>query len=349
MTKLFHIGAIAVIALVISGCGERTATETVGEKTDDNKVNTADETLVTVGTASLTRNQVEKMAELRTKMAKLSRPKITSQQLDKVAKRAKKEAVPFFVQSRVYTDYLSSCGVTVDQAERDEYKTSMAKSYKMNDFDEIKSGLTDEEFAMLEDQISGLLAVKKAKATILEKAGIQISDGEIDDFIAKVDRMNAIAAATNAVVYAHATNVWQKIASQETTFEEAVEDYSEDESLDEGGEWGRFSLDNLRDEETLVEWLLKLSPGAISPPIESDNGLTIIKLLESPTASNPTYRIARIYFRLPLAWEKATREDALEVLTKRAENAAIKSTFEELASKIGIVDHRKKGRKKKGK
>lgn len=349
MTKLFHIGMIAVIALAISGCGERTSTEIVGDKAEDNKVDASDETLVTVGTASLTRNQVEKMAQLRAKMAKLSRRNISSGQLDRIAQRAKKEAVPFFVQSRVYSDYLSSCGVTVDQSELDEYKASMAKSYKAKDFGEIKTGLTDEEVAMLEDQILGLLSVKKAKATIVEKADIHISDEEIDEFIAKVDRMNAISAATNAVVYAHATNVWQKIASQETTFEEAVEDFSEDESPDEGGEWGRFSLENLRDEATLVEWLLKLTPGAVTPPIECDNGLAIIKLLEPPTADNPTYRVARVFFRLPLSWEQLTREDALEVLTKRAENAAIKNTFEELASKAGIVNHTRKDKKKQGK
>ena len=349
MTKIFHLGIIAAIALAISGCGERAATEIVGEKTDNNKVNPSDETLVTVGTASLTRNQVEKMAQLRVKMAKLSQRNISSGQLDRLVKRAKKEAVPFFVQSRIYSDYLSSCGVTVDQSELDEYKASMAKSYKLKDFGEIKNGLSEEEVVMLEDQILGLLSVKKAKATIIEKADIHISEGEIDEFIAKVDRMNAISAATNTVVYAHATNVWQKIASQETTFEEAVEDFSEDESLDEGGEWGRFSLENLRDEPILVEWLLKLAPGAISPPIESDNGLAIIKLLEPPTADNPTYRIARIFFRLPLSWEQPTREEALEVLTKRAENAAINNTFEELASKAGIVNHTRKDKKKQGK
>ena len=339
------------MAFSFSGCGERNGNPVSGEKDNSPKAK-PDVVLVTVGKESLTLDSVEKMAQLRVKLETLRTPRARKERLERLRQKAKSEAVPFFVQSRIYSTYLAESGATIPSSAREDYKAEMARTFKTKDFDSLSGKLTEGENALLAKNIDGILAIKEAKKRIIAQTDIIVSEKEKDDFIAKVVRMNALSAATNAAVYARATNVWSRISSREITFEEAAADYSEAEVPEEGGEWGRFSFENLRGEDELIEAIRKSSPGDVTPPVECDNGLAIIKVLEVPTGASGTYRLARVFFKLPLSWEVPTREDAENVLRKRAENAAIERKFNELAAKAGIVDNTKndkKGSKKRRK
>ena len=349
MTKILNISLLVAGLLSFVGCGDR-GDPVVPSGKDNSKKAKQDVVLVTVGKESLTLDSVEKMAHLRVKLEMLRAPNMRSEQRERLRQKAKSEAVPFFVQSCLYSAYLAESGMAIPSSERDNYKAKMAGTFKTKDFNALSGKLTEGEAALLAKQIDGVLAIKEAKKRIIAQTGIIVSEKEKDDFIAKVIRMNALSAATNAAVYARATNVWNKISSREISFEEAAADYSEAEVSEEGGEWGRFSFDNLRGEDELIEAIRKSSPGDVTPPVECDNGLAIIKVLDVPTGDDSTYRLARVFFRLPLAWEVPTREDAENVLRQRAENAAIERKFNELAAKAGIVDNTKnkeKGAKKR--
>ena len=351
VTKVLNISLLVAVALSFAGCGDKSDLPVSDGKDSPQKAK-PEVVLVAVGKESLTLDRVEKMAQLRVKLATLRAPNLRKEQRDRLQQKAKSEAIPFFVQSCVYSAYLAESGVSVPPSTKEKYKAEMAGAFKIKDFDTLAGKLTVDESALLSRQIDGLLAIKEAKKRIVAQAGITVTEKEKDDFIAKVIRMNALSAATNAAVYAKATNVWNKISSREITFEEAADDYSEAEVLEEGGEWGRFSFENLRGENELIEAIRKSSPGDVTPPVECDNGLAIIKVLEVPTGDSGTYRLARVFFKLPLSWEVPTREDAENVLRQRAENAAIDRKFNELAAKAGIVNNikdDKKGSKKRRK
>lgn len=344
MIKILNISLLVAALLSFVGCGDRGDHAVSGGKDNTQKAK-PDVVLVTVGKESLTLDSVEKMAQLRVKLETLRAPNMRREKVERLRQKAKSEAVPFFVQSCIYSAYLAENGVAIPLSEVENYKAKMAGTFKIKDFDALSGKLTEGETALLAKHIDGVLAIKEAKKHIIAQTDITVSEKEKDDFIAKVVRMNALSAATNAVVYARATNVWNKISSREISFEEAAADYSEADVSEEDGEWGRFSFDNLRGEDELIEAIRKSSPGDMTPPIECDNGLAIIKVLDVPTGDNGTYRLARVFFRLPLSWEVPTREDAENVLRQRAENAAIELKFNELAAKAGIVDNTKGSKK----
>ena len=125
-------------------------------------------------------------------------------------------------------------------------------------------------------------AILAANPVVVTEPMIQKRLKEIADY-------NARAEATNAVVFARATNVWQKIVGKEITFEDAAKAYSEDAYLAYGCEWGLFTREQLSDEAEVLKLLPTLKVGDVTPPVESDGGLAILRMDASDDPDNVAF------------------------------------------------------------
>ena len=170
---------------------------------------------------------------------------------------------------------------------------------------------------------------------IISNGPIVITDTMVSNRIESIVRGNEIVAQTNALIYAHATNIWSQIVSKKIPFDVAATNYSEDVYIKNGSEWGTFSLDQIADDLKLLVMLPTLDIGGITPPIESDNGLAIIRVDER-SDDRKTYTFSRIFFRLPMLYDVETPDEARETLRKEAELSLIRTKLEAQRAKLKV-------------
>ena len=170
-------------------------------------------------------------------------------------------------------------------------------------------------------------AILAANPVVVTEPMVQKRLKEIADY-------NARAAATNAVVFARATNVWQKIVGKEITFEDAAKAYSEDAYLAYGCEWGLFTREQLSDEAEVLKLLPTLKVGDVTPPVESDGGLAILRMDASDDPDNVAF--SRVFFRLPMFYTQETPAEARTVLKEELSRELISETLKDVASKLKI-------------
>ena len=170
-------------------------------------------------------------------------------------------------------------------------------------------------------------AILAANPVVVTEPMIQKRLKEIADY-------NARAEATNAVVFARATNVWQKIVGKEITFEDAAKAYSEDAYLAYGYEWGLFTREQLSDEAEVLKLLPTLKVGDVTPPVESDGGLAILRMDASDDPDNVAF--SRVFFRLPMFYTQETPAEARTVLKEELSRELISETLKDVASKLKI-------------
>lgn len=170
-------------------------------------------------------------------------------------------------------------------------------------------------------------AILAANPVVVTEPMVQKRLKEIADY-------NARAEATNAVVFARATNVWQKIAGKEITFEDAAKAYSEDAYLAYGCEWGLFTREQLSDEAEVLRLLPTLKVGDVTPPVESDGGLAILRMDASDDPDNVAF--SRVFFRLPMFYTQETPAEARAALKEELSRERISETLKGVASKLKI-------------
>lgn len=160
------------------------------------------------------------------------------------------------------------------------------------------SRLSESEQRLLKDVARREVLCAKAKKVLESEVDVDISSEEIEQARIRLDLLNKMVVATNVLIYAHATNVWKEIDSG-MDFSEAARRYTEDGGSD-SCEWGRFPLAAFASEPDLLHTVEKLHVGEVSPPVQGDNGLLIVRLkgmdLTSPVM---VYDLERIFFKLP--------------------------------------------------
>lgn len=169
---------------------------------------------------------------------------------------------------------------------------------------------------------------------VLREHPIEVTDEEVAHRLAQIEAYNQRAAATNALVYAQASNVWQQVVAATNRFEELAAQFSQDEYIAQGCEWGMFTQDQLRDETMLKECLQKMKVGDLTPPIESDGGLAIVRLDPSDDSANIT--LSRIFFRLPMFYDAEKPAEAKAELLRQRQSQLIRETIDREIKKLKI-------------
>lgn len=230
---------------------------------------------------------------------------------------------------RASTNLVSS---VTRQIER-QYGVRSKKLNRWHNLDDLKYML-GRNAAILDDEVRARADYIAVTNHILTTHPPVVTDEAITNRLQFIRVLNNRAASTNALVYARATNVWQKIVGKELTFEQAATNFSEDVYLDMGCEWGSFGLDQLADDPAVLEVLPKLKVGDITAPLPSDCGLAILRL--DDIEDDKTYTFSRVFFRLPVFYETETSEQARETLLVAETKKIIERELEAVRRKMKI-------------
>lgn len=356
MKKNHHFFALlAIISVcVIGGCGRgsdddsqsnpagRAQSQVEGTQTKQSK-NNAPSFLVKVGDKVLNKSDVEAEQQLRCALEKIRRPKIQIAYLEKIKERISATSVKYFISSSLFQFYCQENSLNIDSGCRRRYEQKVARSYKVKDIATLKKKIPGNLQYLFDEGIERSLVIDLAKSHILKTADISVSDKEVNDAISRYEKINQTASLTNSIVYAHASNVWQRITAKELTFKEAAYDYSE--IADEAavyGLWGGFKVTQFDDEEERAfrSWLATAPVGTFSPPMVVDGGLCIVKI-DSLTKGNvpeqDEFTISRIYFRLPVIWDIPDKKELARVITEAKEKRAIESALSEVAKRHKVI------------
>ena len=237
--------------------------------------------------------------------------------------------------------YASEHGVAVstdalDRCRRKFVRKYTAKSKKLKreyNIDDLKYILGNRA-SRIDAEINSMALYQCVTNHILLNNPGDFSESAVREYISEVKSRNDLASATNAYQFVKSTNVWKQVLAKECTFEEAATNNSEDIYIDSGCEWGTFSLDQLADDPQVIALIPSMKIGAITPPVESDQGIAILRLDEID--ENKKYTLSRIYFRLAYEFEIPTPEIAERQLRESYQDKKVKEILDGTRKTLNI-------------
>ena len=249
-----------------------------------------------------------------------------------VAKEISKCAVERYLRDR---NVQVSTGTVMSVTRRfeNQYGVMSRKLRRRHNVDDLKFML-GKNAVRLDEMIMETARFVAMTNDVIRSADCSISDEQVLKRLDFIKKGNEHVAGVTRDVFEKATNVWKKIISGELAFEAAASKFSEDEYIKEGCDWGCFTRDQLEGEAKLLAILPDLKTGDITPPIESDGGLAILRKDEDD--NDRTYSFSRVFFKLPYFYEEENPEQAREYLKKRKYAELIKSAIDENIAKLKI-------------
>lgn len=340
----------SLVSLVLSGCRE----DSSGAVATDSSVATnsaapaaanavaTSPTVVRIDGCALTKRDVLRNGKvmLTLNMNKMRRTKVGRKDWDYLthycADAAEREigraAVRRYIKDRGLMPDSNTVARLTRAFER-RYGVKSKKLKRWHTVDDLKYMLGKNGFRV-DAEIRDRIDYATATNDILKTRPIVVTDDMVRARLQEIADYNARARATNAVICAQATNVWRQIADKKISFEEAAKKYSEDEYIADGCEWGLFTKDQLADETELLKVLPSLKVGDVTPPVESDGGLAILRRDESDTPENVA--LSRVFFRLPMYFTEESEAEARAELKGKLERERISETLKDIVKKLKI-------------
>lgn len=249
-----------------------------------------------------------------------------------VSKEIARTAVARYVSDRKLSIPTNTLKSVTRRFER-QYGAYSRKLKRRHNINDLKYMLGKNAFRA-DEMIREMALYEVMTNDVVQSAGIVITDEMVKERQELIKRVNVRAAATNEYIFAKATNVWRKIVAKELTFEEAASKFSEDEYIQNGCEWGCFTRDQLDGEDGVLALLPTIKTGDITPPIESDGGLAILRKDEDD--NNKTYSFSRVFFRLPYFYDEETPKQARAALREQKTTELIRAAMKENIDKLKI-------------
>lgn len=237
---------------------------------------------------------------------------LTVSQLDELKKNLKRSYPRVFLVDTVLAEYAKTNGIVVSAAAIQKVKRDF-----LHEEDEKKLNAAYVQFAekmgdsrkVFEDYLS-LTALKEDVADFIAGQNrTNFPPAEIALACERTKKYNERMTATNVVIYARATNVWEQL-KKGADFEQMVSKYSElEQEKEDKGLWDTFDFQQLEPDPDVADYAKTLEIGKFSPPIEGDNGLMIMRV---DARDAGTCTISRIFFHLPLFSEEYTEAELLK-------------------------------------
>lgn len=295
MSQLLKI--VLVVALfTILGCAER------------------DDFIISVNRHRLTNEMVAKRVSMMEAVQSLAGKKVRKAELKRFRKKLTSTYPRVFVSDSILTDYMEAEGLTLPAQHLAKFSKKallMFKKKKIGKWADAMSKLGDHagEFAA---QVES-----EARRSFLlqhwaEVTPTNVTPEVIAAELRKIDDFNIRMTATNALIFARATNVWNRLCSGEDFRQVAATCSDIKEERKDKGEWAKLDWQQMAGDAELIKYARKLNPGEFSPPIEADNGLMILRVDKK---DEKECSMSRIFFQLYMLCAVPTK-DALEARIK---------------------------------
>ena len=343
MKKKLYI--FAMLAAALAGCSDNSQTPAVSaDNKETAKKPAKNRVVITVNGRELRQTNLAERVEMFVKVSTLANPNMTLNEVQRLRKKIRAIMPKMFKREVVLEDFLKSEKLTVAPETLEKAKKGIVASFRGR---LTYDGLRRKVGPALAGILDGFAASQATEITvrrrILEKNPLELAPDYAEKQLALIAKYNAEMALTNAIVYARATNTWEKLKSG-ADFRAVAREFSEvPREAREGGDWGTLGLQQLEPDEELAKWAQQLQPGEFSPPIEGDNGLMILRV---DSKKGEDYALSRIYFRLPMFKEVVSKEELLKLKKQQHDRAVLDKEIKALLKSADV--ERPKKRKKAG-
>lgn len=276
--------------------------------------------------------------------------KSQTQRFEKITSIFRRGYPKIWVEDRVLEDYAAKNGLEVSLSQLKQFQNGALRNFgaKGDKYADLVA-LEGMNVGFWEDQVRA-----DALRHVVERHWAKLYPTNLpptyaDDMIAKMEARNRAMSVTNALVYAKATNVWEKLKSG-ADFVKMVKEHSEiKEEVEDDGEWAVVDDKFLSDDPKLLRTLRAMRPGEFSPPVEGDNGLMIVRL--DRYEPDDGLAVSRIFFHLPLFLTPAPKDEIVKAALTKYAKALFRGKLSEMvsAAKATYFEVSSKEKERKGK
>lgn len=247
-----------------------------------------------------------------------------------------------WVQDRAIEDYMKKNGLEVPVETIEELKAKAFQNFrsrkdrKVEDFNKIPGF----SVALWEDQVLSEARRKILAQVWNEQFPTNFTRDYAEAKIAAMLAWNDAVPATNALIYAYATNLWKQACACDDFAKFAREHTQLNDEAQDNGEWTtvdeRFLVGDppLPGGDVILEHLKRMKPGEIAPPIAADNGLMIIRL-DSLEDEN-CYAVSRVFLRLAQTVHPASPEEIIVAAQTAYKSQLFEHKLAELVENLSV-------------
>lgn len=292
--------------------------------------------IVSVNGHELTEQALCRKVEMMVKLRMMNNPKVSAQELDRHRQKLRSSYEQLFTRNVLIGDFAAKNKIEISDEITARFHASAVKSCS-------KSGAKTwealcEKLGGYAPEFTEQVEEEMRQCAVREWLAKENPTNLPPDFAAqqieKIKEFNRTADATNALIFARATNVWQRLVKG-ADFGEMVQKFTEvDTERADRGEWGTLDWKQIQSDPYLYEYAKKLKPGEFSPPIEADGGLMIARIDEK---KDDDCKISRIFFRLPMFAAMQTEEQILKAVRTRHALTLFNAKMAELKARARIV------------
>lgn len=344
--RLRIISLASLVALALIGCSEDSRRDGASTEKPLQEKPASNRVVITVNGRALHQNSLNERVEVMVQVATIANSNMKLSDVARLRRKLRSTLPKMFVREVAFDEFAKANKIKVDEAAVDKARKSLMAA--LGDRKPRKYESLRRKVGPLATVLDGMVQTQATEGAvrqhILAKNPLQLPPNYVADQMARIKAYNAEMSLTNALVFAKATNVWEKLKAG-ADFKQMAKQFSDvPKEAEEGGEWGTLGLQQLEPDEDLVNWAQKLQPGEFSPPIDGDNGLMILKM---DSKKGEDYALSRIYFRLPMFREEVSEEELLKLKRQQHERTVLQKELNAIVESVEVVKPKKKRHNKK--
>lgn len=352
------LGSVIILGAA-SGCSRNDSSELAADKGSRNVTTNGylqlpnNAILMRCNGQELSKEVFERMVALRKRVVLMTMPQSSQVKIDQLTmidENMRAVITNAFSIEAVGLQYADRNGIKADKKQISACRQNFMTACNANgsSWNKFLKRFTDVERQTINERVLSEATQIAAKEGYLSKNRVNITDEELAEIKMKFDAYNKRCAATNECVRKLAADIRKRVERGES-FEKLAIRYDQDESRTQTGEWGEFAYADFADEPELAKEARKFRTGYVTPPIEGDNGLMLVKVisiedpLNSATESkdyipspNATFKLARIFLHLPEFIEKFDEETLKHQAQVAKDNADYSKFIHKLVSEAKI-------------
>lgn len=241
---------------------------------------------------------------------------------DKKFLKGVKQNVPsLLVQKKLLVQGAAKAGITEPPEKylkkaRTDFERSLPRTMTQ---EALKKKLGDDTYEALQEKLRDEAIISAFMVQYWTNSFVQVDEEVISNKWAEVLRVNAKADVENAKMHKKALEFRQKVLDG-GDFAELTKKYAKVHP-EHGQEWQTAVLAEFSPEEEIYGWLKKAQTGDVSEPLEMDDGLSIVKVVERRRANLPKgftpedeYVMVKCTFYIFNKYEEGTSPDTIRIV-----------------------------------
>jgi len=264
---------------------------------------------------------------LRMRLFGMSHPSAGAEELSARRKMLLDSSEEYFLSETASLQAARELGVSASEEEVAAHMRSFARfADKLSEMDRV----------LMKDIARREVLCAKAAKTIGDSLSAEVTEGELNEASRRLSKYAEAVAEASAAAWVKATNAWQAVCSG-MDFAVAAKTYSEGSDGD-SCEWGTFPAAALSDSPALLSLLPNLKEGDVTPPVEGDNGIVVVRLKGvDKSGDGPVYSMDRMFFMLPEDAPTMSRGELAQHLAADKRSKALAEAMRERRAAMKVV------------